>query len=110
MFSGIVGVEKPDRRMYEAALEMAGGVAAAEALHIGDSMRKDYAPARRAGMHALLLDRFRTAEAEGWRRSGAAVLPDLAAAREWLTAAAAPPATAAWRRSPSSQLTAESSE
>jgi hypothetical protein len=36
-------------------------------------------------MHALLLDRFGTAEAERWRRSGGApVLPDLVAAQEWL--------------------------
>ena len=63
VFSGIVGVEKPDPRIYEAALEAAGGVAPGEALHIGDSLRKDYAPARSLGMHALLLDRFRTAEA-----------------------------------------------
>ncbi|PAN04266.1 hypothetical protein PAHAL_1G053400 [Panicum hallii] len=84
VFSGIVGVEKPDPRIYEAALEAAGGVAPGEALHIGDSLRKDYAPARSLGMHALLLDRFGTAEAESWRRSGAPVLPDLAAAREWL--------------------------
>ncbi|KAG8044170.1 hypothetical protein GUJ93_ZPchr0040g33515 [Zizania palustris] len=97
VFSGIAGVEKPDGRMYEAALEMAGGVAPAEALHIGDSMRKDYAPARGAGMHALLLDRFRTAEAESWRRTGAAVLPDLVAAREWLTAVAEEETVAAGR-------------
>ncbi|TKW37756.1 hypothetical protein SEVIR_1G068700v4 [Setaria viridis] len=84
VFSGVVGVEKPDPRIYEAALEAAGGVAPAEALHIGDSLRKDYAPARSLGMHALLLDRFGTAEAESWRRSGTPVLPDLAAAREWL--------------------------
>ncbi|CAN6237277.1 unnamed protein product [Urochloa humidicola] len=86
VFSGVAGVEKPDRRIYEAALEAAGGVAAAEALHIGDSLRKDYAPARGLGMHALLLDRFGTAEAETWRRSGVPVLADLAAAREWLAA------------------------
>ncbi|CAO2037336.1 unnamed protein product [Urochloa humidicola] len=86
VFSGVAGVEKPDRRIYEAALEAAGGVAPAEALHIGDSLRKDYAPARGLGMHALLLDRFRTAEAETWRRSGVPVLPDLVAAREWLAA------------------------
>ncbi|CAD6251721.1 unnamed protein product [Miscanthus lutarioriparius] len=86
VFSGVVGVEKPDPRIYEAALRQAagGGVAPGEALHIGDSLRKDYAPARSLGMHALLLDRFRTAEAESWRRSGAPVLPDLVAAREWL--------------------------
>ncbi|GJM90333.1 hypothetical protein PR202_ga06601 [Eleusine coracana subsp. coracana] len=84
VFSGMVGVEKPDPRIYEMALEAAGGVAPEEALHIGDSMRKDYAPARSVGMHALLLDRFRTADAEHWRRSGAPVLPDLAAAQDWL--------------------------
>ena len=66
------------------ALEAAGGVAPEEALHIGDSMSKDYVPARGVGMHALLLDRFRTADAERWRRSGAPVLPDLVSAREWL--------------------------
>ncbi|KAL6888755.1 hypothetical protein ACP4OV_009781 [Aristida adscensionis] len=84
VFSGVAGVEKPDPRIYEAALAAAGGVAPAAALHIGDSLRKDYAPARGVGMHALLLDRFGTADAEGWRRAGAPVLPDLVAAREWL--------------------------
>lgn len=56
-----------------------------EALHIGDSMRKDYLPARSIGMQALLLDRFKTADAEDWRKAGAPVLPDLEAARDWLT-------------------------
>ncbi|XP_066329618.1 uncharacterized protein [Miscanthus floridulus] len=90
VFSGVVGVEKPDPRIYEAALQQAaagagsGSVAPGEALHIGDSLRKDYAPSRSLGMHALLLDRFLTADAECWRRSGALVLPDLVAAQEWL--------------------------
>lgn len=84
VFSGCVGVEKPNPRIYEIALEMAGKVAPEEALHIGDSIRKDYVPARSVGMHALLLDRFKTADAEEWRRSGAQVLPDLVAAQEWL--------------------------
>ena len=86
VFSGVAGVEKPDRRIYEAALEAAGGVAPEEALHIGDSMSKDYVPARGVGMHALLLDRFGTDDAERWRRAGAPVLPDLVSAREWLVA------------------------
>ncbi|CAM0147333.1 unnamed protein product [Urochloa decumbens] len=94
VFSGVAGVEKPDPRIYEAALEAAGGVAPAEALHIGDSLRTDYAPARGLGMHALLLDRFRTDEAETWRRSGVPVLPDLVAAREWLDAGDAEHVTA----------------
>jgi putative hydrolase of the HAD superfamily len=32
-------------------------VGAAEALHVGDSLRDDYEGARAAGLHALLLDR-----------------------------------------------------
>jgi FMN phosphatase YigB (HAD superfamily) len=64
---------------------MAGDIAPEEALHIGDSIRKDYTPAQSIGMHALLLDRFKTADAESWRQSGAPVLPDLVATQEWLT-------------------------
>ena len=56
MFSGIAGVEKPDPRIYKIALEMAGNIAPEEALHIGDSMRKDYTPARSVRMNVLLLD------------------------------------------------------
>uniref|UniRef100_A0A1S4C2V8 Ribulose bisphosphate carboxylase large chain n=1 Tax=Nicotiana tabacum TaxID=4097 RepID=A0A1S4C2V8_TOBAC len=61
VFSGLEGVEKPDPRLFEIALKRARNVAPEEVLHIGDSMRKDYLPARSVGMHALLLDRFRTA-------------------------------------------------
>lgn len=48
-------------------------------------MRKDYIPARSVGMHALLLDRFKTADAVNWRKAGATVLPDLIATKDWLT-------------------------
>lgn len=85
VFSGIEGVEKPDPRIYEIALEKAGNIAAEEAVHIGDSMRKDYLPASSVGMQALILDRFKTSDAENWRKSGAVVLPDLVATQEWLT-------------------------
>ncbi|KAM5587045.1 hypothetical protein ABKV19_005809 [Rosa sericea] len=85
VFSGLEGVEKPDPRIYEIALERAGNIKPEEVLHIGDSMRKDYVPATSIGMHALLLDRFKTSDAEEWRKSGAVVLPDLEAAKEWLT-------------------------
>ncbi|XP_010537006.1 PREDICTED: haloacid dehalogenase-like hydrolase domain-containing protein 3 [Tarenaya hassleriana] len=77
VFSGMEGIEKPDPKIYEIALERAGNLAAGEVLHIGDSMRKDYVPAKSIGMHALLLDRFKTAEAENWRKAGTTVLPDL---------------------------------
>uniref|UniRef100_A0A0A9G0T7 Uncharacterized protein n=1 Tax=Arundo donax TaxID=35708 RepID=A0A0A9G0T7_ARUDO len=36
-------------------------------------------------MHALLLDRFKTTDAQSWRQAGATVFPDLVAAQEWLT-------------------------
>lgn len=84
VFSGLEGIEKPDPKLYKIALERAGNIAPEEALHIGDSMRKDYLPAKSIGMHALLLDRFKTPDALDWKKSGATVLPDLVAAREWL--------------------------
>lgn len=64
---------------------MAGNVAPEEVLHVGDSLRKDYLPARSVGMNAVLLDRFKTADAESWRQSGAPVFPDLIAVQDWLT-------------------------
>lgn len=74
-----------DPRIYEIALERAGNIAPEEALHIGDSFRKDYVPAKSVGMHALLVDRFKTPDAKEWRKSGAIVLPDLVAVKEFLT-------------------------
>ena len=85
MFSGLEGVEKPDPRIYKIALERAGNIAPEETLHIGDSMRKDYVPAKSVGMNALLLDRFKTPDAEEWRKSAAIVLPDLVAVQELLS-------------------------
>ncbi|KAF9686047.1 hypothetical protein SADUNF_Sadunf03G0117700 [Salix dunnii] len=85
VFSGLEGVEKPDPRIYKIALERAGKIAPEVTLHIGDSMRKDYLPAKSVGMHALLLDRFKTPDAVEWKKSGATVLPDLAAVQEFLT-------------------------
>ncbi|KAL7258556.1 hypothetical protein ACSBR1_004643 [Camellia fascicularis] len=74
VFFGLEGVEKPDPRLYEIALERAGNIALEEALHIRDSMCKDYLPAKSSGMHALLLDRFKTPDADNWRKSGVPVL------------------------------------
>lgn len=90
MFSGLVGVEKPDPKIYEIALEKAGNIAPEETLHIGDSFRKDYLPARSIGMHAVLLDRFKTPDAEEWRKSGAPVVPDLVAAQAWVAGEESP--------------------
>lgn len=84
MFSGLEGVEKPDPRIYKIALERAGNLEPDKVLHIGDSMRKDYVPAKSIGMHALLLDRFHTEAAKDWREAGAIVLPDLVAVQQLL--------------------------
>ncbi|KAG2302275.1 hypothetical protein Bca4012_060596 [Brassica carinata] len=85
VFSGMEGIEKPDPRIYKLALERAGNnIAPEEVLHIGDSMRKDYVPAKSIGMHALLLDRFETEAAKDWREAGAVVLPDLVAVQQLL--------------------------
>ena len=51
-----VGAEKPDPRMFEAALKKVG-ISPNEAVHVGDQYHSDVGGARRAGMHAVLLDR-----------------------------------------------------
>ena len=67
LFSQQVGVEKPHRRIFTAALDRLG-LPPARVLHVGDRRRQDVEGARAVGMHARLL-----------RRDGAtADLPDLA--------------------------------
>ena len=51
-----VGFEKPDGRIFHAALA-AAGVKPAEGLHVGDSYEEDVRGPRAVGMRALLLDR-----------------------------------------------------
>ncbi|KAJ1666659.1 Haloacid dehalogenase-like hydrolase domain-containing protein 3 [Coemansia sp. RSA 1813] len=54
--SVVVGVEKPDPKMFEMALS-AVNVQAYDALHVGDSEKNDYLAAKNAGMQALLVNR-----------------------------------------------------
>lgn len=54
--SAAVGVAKPDPRLFERALELAG-VGSAEALHVGDSLELDVAGAAAAGVVPVLVDR-----------------------------------------------------
>jgi putative hydrolase of the HAD superfamily len=54
--SAVVGAAKPDRGLFEAALELAG-CEAAEALHAGDSLDGDVAGARAAGIRPVLVSR-----------------------------------------------------
>jgi FMN phosphatase YigB (HAD superfamily) len=53
--SGIVGVEKPDPRIFEIALHRFG-VAPARALHLGDNFGTDVLGARAAGLRVALVD------------------------------------------------------
>jgi putative hydrolase of the HAD superfamily len=52
-----VGVEKPDPRIFEIALEKIG-VAADRAIHVGDSVRFDVAGSRAAGVRPVHLDPY----------------------------------------------------
>ena len=53
--SGIVGVEKPRREIFDAALESMRA-RADQSLYVGDMYSVDYVGARNAGMQAVLLD------------------------------------------------------
>jgi putative hydrolase of the HAD superfamily len=55
--SDMAGAEKPDARIFLAALDRAG-VNAEEAIHIGDQYKIDVVGARGAGIHPVLIDRF----------------------------------------------------
>jgi putative hydrolase of the HAD superfamily len=56
VISGIEGIEKPDERIYRLALERAG-VAADEAVYVGDNPEFDVDPAAALGMTPVLIDR-----------------------------------------------------
>ena len=55
--SGVEGVEKPDPRIFEIALARCGADPR-RTLYIGDLYHADVVGARRAGLHALLLDPY----------------------------------------------------
>jgi REG-2-like HAD superfamily hydrolase len=56
VISGIEGVEKPDTRIFEIALERAG-VDAGSSVYVGDNPIFDAEPAQKAGMIPVLIDR-----------------------------------------------------
>jgi len=55
--SGVVGVEKPDPRIFRVALDRFG-VPASQALHLGDNFVTDVGGARAAGLRVALIDPF----------------------------------------------------
>jgi len=71
--SGIVGVEKPDPRIFHLAAA-ALGVSAAECLHVGDLYSVDVVGARAAGAEPVLID-----PAGLWPQEDCVKVPDLAA-------------------------------
>lgn len=90
MFSGVVGVEKPYPRIYEAALRQAGGggVAPGErgAPHRrqpAQGLRPRAEPRDARAAAGPIRDR-RGGALAAVRRARAGVLPDLVAAQEWL--------------------------
>ena len=56
VFSQDYGVEKPDPRLFEVAVEQAG-CSGQELLHVGDSLQSDVAGANRAGVRSVWLNR-----------------------------------------------------
>ena len=62
--SQIVGIEKPEPRIFHIALERLG-IAAGRALYVGDIRSIDEAGARAAGMHFVLIDPYGDYGGEG---------------------------------------------
>jgi REG-2-like HAD superfamily hydrolase len=92
-FSKDVEIEKPDPRFFAAAMKQAeyylvdkdDPLKPSECLHIGNDYTKDFSGARRAGWHAILLNRYHEHEkAAEWKRRGAIVLDDLMDVVLWL--------------------------
>jgi putative hydrolase of the HAD superfamily len=58
--SAMVGIAKPGKGIFEAALKSMGA-SADHSVHIGDSLEDDYHGATRMGMKAILIDRHKKA-------------------------------------------------
>jgi putative hydrolase of the HAD superfamily len=77
VISGVEGIEKPDPRIFEIALERAG-VAAEESVYVGDHPHFDVEASEAVGMFPVLIDRHgRYADAAGARIESLVELPEL---------------------------------
>ena len=79
-----VGFEKPDVRIFRRAVATANA-SEERSIHIGDSFEADYVGARRAGLHAILLQR------EGEPPTPCPTIRSLSALPDLLKAAHSPP-------------------
>jgi FMN phosphatase YigB (HAD superfamily) len=86
MDSALVGFEKPDARIFRAALD-ACGASPDRVLHVGDIYHADVAGARAAGVHAVLLDPFEDWRFDDGRLPPVERLPDVWAVAERLARA-----------------------
>jgi FMN hydrolase / 5-amino-6-(5-phospho-D-ribitylamino)uracil phosphatase len=64
VFSQDYGIEKPDPRLFQVAMHLAG-CRPEEMLHVGDSLRNDVDGARRAGVRTAWLNRERRSNPTG---------------------------------------------
>lgn len=55
-YSAATGLQKPDPKVYEQALQAAGDIDPADAGHIGDELISDYFAPRKIGMTSFLID------------------------------------------------------
>ena len=72
-----MGARKPERALFDAALQAAGRPAS-EAVHVGDSPDNDVAGALRAGLRAVLLRRAGALSAGTELAAGVPVIASLA--------------------------------
>jgi len=79
--SSEVEAEKPDPRIFQGAMEQAG-VSPEECVYVGDNYYVDALGARKAGMEALIINRFGTLGVEEIR--GQAILRDITEVAGWL--------------------------
>jgi putative hydrolase of the HAD superfamily len=56
--SHVVGIAKPDPKIFEHALEVFTGIDRSRIAYVGDSVTMDIAGARAAGLHPILLDPY----------------------------------------------------
>jgi len=55
-YSSATGLQKPDPKVYEQALQAAGDVDPADAGHVGDELISDYFAPRKIGMSSFIID------------------------------------------------------